>query len=61
MGVTKTVNSVPRAGFGPTSLTFWASVLPLHHIGSLMSSIYPRPPVYSAPCLRCQCRLLQYA
>ena len=33
MGVTKTGNAVPRAGFEPTSLAFRASVIPLHHIG----------------------------
>ena len=48
-------NTVPKAGFKPTSLAFRASVLPLHHIGSLMSPLYPRLPVYAAPCLRGQC------
>ena len=24
---------VPRAGLEPTALAFWASVLPLHHVG----------------------------
>ena len=33
MGVTKMGNIVPRAGIGPTSLAFRASVLPLCHIG----------------------------
>ena len=42
----------------PTSLAFWASVLTLHHAGSLMSPLYPHLPVYAAPCLRGQCRLL---
>ena len=32
---------VPTAGIIPTSLAFWASVLPYHHIGSLMSLLYP--------------------
>ena len=49
MGVTKMGNTVPRAGLEPTSLAFQASVLPLHHVGSL---------IYVAPCLRDQCRLL---
>ena len=58
MGVTKMGNIVPRAGFELTSLAFWTSVLPLHHTGSLISPIYPRLPIYAAPCLRDQCRLL---
>ena len=33
VGVMKMGNNVPRAGLEPTSLTFWASVRPLHHIG----------------------------
>ena len=33
-------NSVPRAGLKRTSLAFLASVLQLHHIGSLMSPLY---------------------
>ena len=49
---------VPRVGLEPTSLTLQASVLPLHHIGSMMSPLYQCPPVYAAPCLRDQCRLL---
>ena len=52
-------NTVPRAGIELTSLALWASVLPLHDIGSRMSPLYPRPPVYAAPCLRGQCRPLQ--
>ena len=36
----------------PTSLVFWVSVLPLHHIGSLMSPLYLRIHVYAAHCLR---------
>ena len=55
MGV-KIGNTVPRAGLKPTSLAFQASVLPLHYIGSMMSSLYPCPPDYAAPCLRGQCR-----
>ena len=46
------INTMPRAGFEPTSLAFRASVLPLHNMGSLMS------PVCAAPCLRGKCRLL---
>ena len=46
-------NIVPRARLEPTSL-------PLLHVGSLMSPLYRRPPVYAAPCLRAQCGLLQY-
>ena len=30
----------PRVGLEPTSLKFWAGVLPLHHVGSLMSPLY---------------------
>ena len=41
MVVTKMGNTVPRAGIAPTSLAFWASVLPFHHVGSLMSPLYP--------------------
>ena len=59
VGVTKMRNTVRRAGLEPTSLPFLASVLPLHHIGSLMSPLYPHTPVYMAPCLRGQCGLLQ--
>ena len=52
-------NIVPKAGLEPTSLTFQASVIPLHHIDSLMSPLMSmRPPVYAALCLRGQCRLL---
>ena len=59
MGVLKTGNNVPRVGIETTSLAFWASVLQLHHVSSLMSPLYPRPPVYVALCLRDHCRLLQ--
>ena len=45
-------NTVPRTGVEPTSLAFWASMLPLHHRGSLMSPLYPRPPVCATACLR---------
>ena len=34
-------NTIPRAGLEPTSLTFQASVLPQHHLSSLMSPLYP--------------------
>ena len=33
VGMMKMGNTVPRAGLEPTSLTFRASVLPLHHVG----------------------------
>ena len=33
-------NTVPRVGIEPTSLAFWASMLALQHIGSLMSPLY---------------------
>ena len=59
VGVMKMGNIVPRAGLESTSLVFWDSMLPLHHVGSLMSPLFPQPPVYSARCLRGQCRLLQ--
>ena len=52
MGVTKMGNIVPRVWLEPRSLVFWASVLSLHHICSLTSLVYPRPPVYAVPCLR---------
>ena len=49
MGVMKMGNTLPRVGIEPTSLAFQASVLLLHHVGSLMSPICPCPPVYAAP------------
>ena len=52
MGVMKRGNIAPRVRIEPTSLELWASALPLHHIGSLMSPLFPRLPVYVAPCLR---------
>ena len=39
VGVTKMINTVPRAGVKPTSLVFRTSALPLHHIGSLIWEI----------------------
>ena len=60
VGVMKMWNTVPREGLEPTSLEFRVSVLPLHHVDSLMSQLYPRPPVCAAPHLRGQCRLLQH-
>ena len=60
MGMMKMGNIMPRVGFKPTSLAFKASVLTLHHIGSLMLPLYPHLTVYAAHCLRGQCRLLQY-
>ena len=59
MGVMKMGNIVPRAGFKPTSLAFRASVLTLHHVGSLTSLLYWYPPVDAAPCLIGPCRLVQ--
>ena len=41
--VMKMGNNVPRVGLEPTSLC-----PPFHHIGSLTSLLYPRPPVYAA-------------
>ena len=38
-GVMKMGNIVPRVGIEPKSLVFQAGVLPLHHIGSLMSPL----------------------
>ena len=58
VSVTKIGNILSRAGLEPTSLAFQANVLPLHHTGSLMSPLYPRPPVYVALCFRVQCILL---
>ena len=40
-GVTKMGNIVPRAEIEPTSLAFQASVLPLYHVCSLISPLYP--------------------
>ena len=51
-------NIVPRAGIKAIPLTFWAHMLPLHHVGSLISLLYARLPVYALPWLRGQCRLL---
>ena len=53
-------NTMPRAGLEPTSLAYRPGVLPLHHVGSLASLLYPCPPLYAVPYLRDQCRLLQY-
>ena len=36
VGLMKIGNIVPRVGLEPTSLSFQTSVLPLHHIGSLI-------------------------
>ena len=49
---------VPRAVIEPTSLAFQASVIPFHHLGFLMSPLYPRLTLYEAPCLRGRYRLL---
>ena len=59
MSMMKMGSIVPRAGIKSTSLAFQASVLPLlHHIGSLMTPLCSRLPVYAAPYLTGQCRLL---
>ena len=39
IGVMKMENTVPRAGIKTTSMAFRASVLPLHHVGSMMSPL----------------------
>ena len=59
VGVMEMENTVPSAGLELTSQAFWVSVLPLHQVGSLMSPLYAHPPVYAAPCLRDQCRMVQ--
>ena len=41
VGVMKMGNIVPRMAVEPTSMALRASVLPLHHVGSLMSPLYP--------------------
>ena len=50
MVVMKMGNTVPRAGFKPTSLAFRASVLPLHHVGF--------PNVTTIPTPTCLCSFL---
>ena len=46
IGVMKMGNILPIVGTESTSLAFWANVLPLHHVGFLMSPRYPRLTVY---------------
>ena len=58
VGMMKMGNIVPKLGFESKSLAFQVSVLPLHHIGSLLSPLYPRLPVCAAPCLRGKCTLV---
>ena len=58
VGTMKMGNIVPKAGIEPTYLTFWAIVLPIHHLGYLMSQLCSRLPIYVSPCLTCQCKLL---
>ena len=48
-------NIVHRAGIEPTSLVYRASLLPLHHISSLMSPLYPCLPDYAAHYMRGHC------
>ena len=60
MGLMKMGNTVPRGGLECTFLVFRANALPLHQIVSLMSPLCPCLPIYAAPCLRGQSRLLQY-
>ena len=48
LDVMKMGNIVPRAGLEPTSLHIQASVLPLHHVGSLMLPMYPSLPIYAS-------------
>ena len=48
VGVMKMGNIMPRAVIDPTSLALRASVLPLHHVGSQMSPLYPCPPLCSS-------------
>ena len=55
------VMKVPRAEIEPTSLTFQASALPLHHVGFLMSQLCPLLPVYVAVYLRGQCNYYTYS
>ena len=47
MGLIEMTNILPRAGFEPTLLAFWASVL--DHLGSLMPPPYSCLPVYVVP------------
>ena len=56
--VRKMGDIVRRTGLKPTSLAFWAIVIPLHHVGSVMSPLYLYLLVHAAPCLRGQFRLL---
>ena len=56
VGVMKMGNIVPRVAIEHTSLAFRACVLPVYHVGSLMSPLYPSPPVYATPSLRGPCK-----
>ena len=58
--VTKMGNTVSIAELEPTFLSVQTSVLAIHHINYLMSPLYPCLPVYTAPCLKGQCRLLYW-
>ena len=56
MGVTKIGNIVPTAF---TDIAGQCAAMHVNHVGPLMLPLYPHPPVYAAPYLRGQCRLLQ--
>ena len=59
MGVMKMGNIVPKVGLEPISLTFQASVPPLHNIGYPGVTTIPTPTcLYATLCLRGQYRLL---
>ena len=49
LGVVKMENIVPRVRIEHIYLALLATVLPLHHVGSLISQLYLCPPVYAAP------------
>ena len=63
-GVMKMENIVARAGIEPTSLTFRASVLPLHHVGKFPDVTTMPMPTMSMQLLASeiqgQCRQLHY-
>ena len=57
MGKWDTRDIVSRAGIEPKSISFCDCVLTITP-PTLMLPLYPRLPVYAAPCLRGQCTLL---